>query len=221
MQRWIPSLLIALVLSACAAPRKAQRRCDRAYRHMSKAAWLCADIIKADSVKVLFTVPGDSAKGAIDFKAPVNDDSLRAVIAQLSEALDSERELYAIALQKNPDTVFVPGPAVERIVTKVRERLCDFGELEVEDPSLSLHIWYDYVDGRIRYEVECKQKVIEQQIATGPVLDMGAAREAAKAPVRSPWWKWLLIVLILITGALLLFRWNKTHDGINRNDPRS
>lgn len=190
-----PILIIgvcALLLSACTASRKAQRRCDRAESRMAKAIYLCPSLLQpGDTLRTAVTVPGDSAQGTAAWSDSLHYDSLLAACQQYAEALAAERELFALS-QRPPRT--------QEAVRTLRQQACEMRPVHVFDGPMELHIWT--ANGKVEWKYEITPQVVEVSIPSPPRVEF---RPAPPGTGVAAWYKWFFWVFVVCFALFLVW----------------
>jgi hypothetical protein len=200
MKRAIIALASIALLAACSSSRKA---CRRAEGMIQKAVRICPEAAQLRTDTVVITVPGDSVTLEAAYIQP-DRDSLRAVIAQLSEALDAERQLATVDIASAK-------ARTRRSLDRVRKNVCWFEPMTIESETARGIISVDSA-GQVHAKCWCKPQrrtaeVTRQNVIAGKVEVHGGI----------PWWMWLLVALLCLTsiGLYLLmdhWRYKYHHD---------
>lgn len=121
-----PFLLVVLLVASCSSPRKARAKdCDKAAKHMAKAAWLCPDALRSTDQEV--EIPGDSAALPEPTYGEVDADSLMEACTQYIALLQRERDQLAHQLMRLPgEGHAAPTPAAAKAVAAVRKVACKY-----------------------------------------------------------------------------------------------
>lgn len=201
MKRAIIALASIALLASCGSPRKA---CRRAEGMIQKAVRICPEAAQLRTDTVVITVPGDSVALVAAYTEP-DADSLRAVIAQLSEALEAERELAGI------DLMAARKSRTSQALAKVRGQVCWFEPVTIDSETARGIISVDSL-GRVHGKCWCKPQRRTAEVTTQNVV-------AGKVEVQGgiPWWMWLVVSLLclLSIGLYLVmdhWRYKYHHD---------
>lgn len=193
MKRAIIALAsIALLLSACSSPRKA---CRRAEGFIQKAVRICPEAAQLRTDTVVITVPGDSVTLVAAYTEP-DADSLRAVIAQLSEALEAERELASI-------DIAAAKARTRRALGNVQKLVCYHAPVTIDGETARGIMWVDST-GRPRGKCWCKP-----QTGIGTITTQTITAGDVTVTNSNAWLVWLLggmLVGSLIASGYLWLR---------------
>lgn len=142
------AMCMALMFTSCFTPRKAElRRCGKADRMISKAVWLCPDVLSRDSATAY--MPGDSVTVALSYRDSVEVDSILAACAQLRDALAAELELARIGRPAPRPKYEAPGaaplrdapaPSVNQAVAQLRKHSCEWEPFTLVQGRLTIHV---------------------------------------------------------------------------------
>lgn len=140
------AMCMALMFTSCFTPRKAElRRCGKADRLISKAVWLCPDVLSRDSATAY--MPGDSVTVALSYRDSVEVDSILAACAQLRDALSAELERARMPAPRPkyeppgaaPARV-APSPGVNKAVAQVRAKACEWEPFTEVHGNMTIHL---------------------------------------------------------------------------------
>ena len=171
----MPILIMCMaLLAACSSPRKACRKADR---HISRAVWLCPDVLQRDSVRVQVVVPGDSAIGELSYSQH-EVDSLLAACAELERSHGHDIDVVTL-------------PVPERvIVERFRSRVCAVAPVLDSTNTYRLRIWVD-ATGALQYRLTVFPLVVDLTEPCPPAVDRPA--DQPWAITVWPWPSWILI----------------------------
>jgi hypothetical protein len=217
--------LAVLMLASCVSPRKAkQRDCNTADRLIARAIAKCPGVLKPDSTKVPFHLPGDSAQADARYTDP-EIDSLLAACEQFAAALASERELYlALELERAaagqagkqvpglPTTL--PTPQRTKAIDRIREEACAFEPITASTMLCEAVV----VPGHNGPLLQLEQLPLDS-ILKAQCPPQVAFAPCEKSHVSSNWIVGFFILLILCI-ALALILWNGMAKSIRSNTPQ-
>jgi hypothetical protein len=195
MKRAIIALASIALLAACGSPRKA---CRRAEGFIQKAVRICPEAAQLRTDTVTITVPGDSVTLEAAYIQP-DRDSLRAVIIQLSEALQAERELASI-------DVAAAKARTRRSLDRVRTLVCYHAPVTIDGETARGIMWVDST-GTPRGKCWCKPQRHTAEVTTPQVI-------AGDVQVKggNPWLVWLLCAAFVATTILAAYLWLRMDD---------
>lgn len=194
---------LALLLTACTAPRKAQERaCHKAARTMARAevraAHLCPSALVRDSVAL---VPGTAAQ-PLQWATVVDTDSLLAACASYAAAISLQRDSL-IHLHYAASTTPTTRPAIPRqteqvALVKLRRTACEWEPFHYENEYV--HVAIRNVDGRPLATITTKATKLPCPPAVKPTACPPAHGVASW--YRTFFWCIIGVLVIAVAGTL-------------------
>ncbi len=177
-------IMCVALLAACSSPRKACRKADR---HITRAIWLCPDVLQRDSATATFFLPGDSSAGTIGY-TQWHLDSLLAACAELAAV----RTVDTLPAQ----VVYIKSePVKTKAVQRFRTKVCRPDPVHVDVDSHSIRIWMDTTTGELRYLLTIWPVVQEQKVPCPPAVDRPSKELTGGG---TPWYAWPILVLCIL-----------------------